>query len=207
MDKRGPKSKNPEPRNQGNDEKKSKKGLRLLARVKPSEIFLKSITKDVTNVQITYPCRFVEDLDLSRRRLYGFYLVVAKTVFLGFKEWQRNRALSAFRKNTEHFVRNQFLMLLLVHPQVTFLNDYVLEGSEGTPFAGGYYYGKIKFPPEYPYKPPGITMITPNGRFMTQKKICLSMSDFHPESWNSMWSVSRLLVLKKKLCCPRKPTF
>ncbi|KAB2007772.1 hypothetical protein ES319_D10G053700v1, partial [Gossypium barbadense] len=31
-------------------------GLPLLARVKPSEIFLKSITKDVTNVQITYPC-------------------------------------------------------------------------------------------------------------------------------------------------------
>ncbi|XP_039070770.1 uncharacterized protein LOC120217765 isoform X2 [Hibiscus syriacus] len=30
-------------------------GLRLLARVKPSEILLKSITKDVTNVQITYP--------------------------------------------------------------------------------------------------------------------------------------------------------
>ncbi|XVF74219.1 hypothetical protein PTKIN_Ptkin13bG0093000 [Pterospermum kingtungense] len=71
---------------------------------------------------------------------------------------------------------------------------YVLEGSEGTPFAGGYYYGKIKFPPEYPYKPPGITMITPNGRFMTQKKICLSMSDFHPESWNPMWSVSSILT-------------
>nr|GMC51989.1 ubiquitin-conjugating enzyme E2 34-like [Ipomoea batatas] len=34
---------------------------------------------------------------------------------------------------------------------------YVLEGSEGTPFAGGYYYGKIKFPPEYPYKPPAIS--------------------------------------------------
>ncbi|KAL9273191.1 putative ubiquitin-conjugating enzyme E2 33 [Drosera capensis] len=68
---------------------------------------------------------------------------------------------------------------------------YVLEGSEGTPFAGGYYYGKIKFPPEYPFKPPGITMTTPNGRFITQKKICLSMSDFHPESWNPMWSVSR----------------
>ncbi|KAG2305384.1 hypothetical protein Bca52824_034035 [Brassica carinata] len=71
---------------------------------------------------------------------------------------------------------------------------YVLEGSEGTPFAGGYYYGKIKFPPEYPYKPPGITMTTPNGRFITQKKICLSMSDFHPESWNPMWSVSSILT-------------
>ncbi|XP_042048096.1 ubiquitin-conjugating enzyme E2 34-like [Salvia splendens] len=70
---------------------------------------------------------------------------------------------------------------------------YVLEGSQGTPFAGGYYYGKIKFPPEYPFKPPGITMTTPNGRFMTQKKLCLSMSDFHPESWNPMWSVSSIL--------------
>ncbi|KAK4487440.1 hypothetical protein RD792_005922, partial [Penstemon davidsonii] len=71
---------------------------------------------------------------------------------------------------------------------------YVLEGSQGTPFAGGYYYGKIKFPPEYPFKPPGISMTTPNGRFMTQKKICLSMSDFHPESWNPMWSVSSILT-------------
>ncbi|KAF8388664.1 hypothetical protein HHK36_025344 [Tetracentron sinense] len=40
-----------------------------------------------------------------------------------------------------------------------------------------------------------ISMITPNGRFMTQKKICLSMSDFHPESWNPMWSVSRSYIL------------
>ncbi|XP_073299233.1 ubiquitin-conjugating enzyme E2 34-like isoform X2 [Primulina huaijiensis] len=71
---------------------------------------------------------------------------------------------------------------------------YLLEGSDGTPFAGGYYYGKIKFPPEYPFKPPGISMTTPNGRFMTQKKICLSMSDFHPESWNPMWSVSSILT-------------
>ncbi|PIN13743.1 Ubiquitin-protein ligase [Handroanthus impetiginosus] len=70
---------------------------------------------------------------------------------------------------------------------------YVLEGSQGTPFAGGYYYGKIKFPPEYPFKPPAISMTTPNGRFMTQKKICLSMSDFHPETWNPMWSVSSIL--------------
>ncbi|KAG9148499.1 hypothetical protein Leryth_026786 [Lithospermum erythrorhizon] len=75
-----------------------------------------------------------------------------------------------------------------------FPSDYVLEGSEGTPFAGGYYYGIIKFPPEYPFKPPGISMTTPNGRFMTQRRICLSMSDFHPESWNPVWSVSSILT-------------
>ncbi|BBG98729.1 ubiquitin-conjugating enzyme 34, partial [Prunus dulcis] len=83
---------------------------------------------------------------------------------------------------------------------------YVLEGSEGTPFAGGFYYGKIKFPPEYPYKPPGISMTTPNGRFMTQKKICLSMSDFHPESWNPMWSVSSILTGLLSFMMDNSPT-
>lgn len=37
-------------------------------------------------------------------------------------------------------------------------------------------------------------MITPNGRFAPHKKICLSMSDFHPESWNPIWSVSSILT-------------
>ncbi|KAJ8535783.1 hypothetical protein K7X08_034184 [Anisodus acutangulus] len=83
---------------------------------------------------------------------------------------------------------------------------YVLDGSEGTPFAGGYYYGKIKFPPEYPFKPPGISMTTPNGRFMTQKKICLSMSDFHPESWNPMWSVSSILTGLLSFMMDNSPT-
>ncbi|CAA3003444.1 ubiquitin-conjugating enzyme E2 34-like [Olea europaea var. sylvestris] len=71
---------------------------------------------------------------------------------------------------------------------------YVLEGSIGTPYAGGYYHGKIIFPAEYPFKPPGISMITPSGRFKPQKKLCLSMSDYHPESWNPMWSVSTILT-------------
>ncbi|XP_076925245.1 putative ubiquitin-conjugating enzyme E2 33 [Bidens hawaiensis] len=83
---------------------------------------------------------------------------------------------------------------------------YVLEGSQGTPFAGGYYYGKIKFPSEYPFKPPGISMTTPNGRFMTQKKICLSMSDFHPESWNPMWSVSSILTGLLSFMMDNSPT-
>ncbi|KAK1425947.1 hypothetical protein QVD17_14614 [Tagetes erecta] len=83
---------------------------------------------------------------------------------------------------------------------------YVLQGSQGTPFAGGYYYGKIKFPSDYPFKPPGISMTTPNGRFMTQKKICLSMSDFHPESWNPMWSVSSILTGLLSFMMDNSPT-
>lgn len=34
-------------------------GLKLLSRVKPSEIFLRSITKEVTRVEVIYPSRLV----------------------------------------------------------------------------------------------------------------------------------------------------
>lgn len=41
--------------------------------------------------------------------------------------------------------------------------DYVLEGQDDTPYEGGYYHGKIIFPPQYPFKPPSILMLTPSG--------------------------------------------
>ena len=71
---------------------------------------------------------------------------------------------------------------------------YVIEGSAGTPYEGGFYHGKLLFPKEYPLKPPSVIMCTPSGRFVTDRRLCLSMSDFHPESWNPMWSVSTILT-------------
>lgn len=37
-------------------------------------------------------------------------------------------------------------------------------------------------------------MMTPSGRFQTDTRLCLSMSDFHPESWNPLWSVGSILM-------------
>lgn len=71
---------------------------------------------------------------------------------------------------------------------------YVIQGTGGTAYAGGFYHGYLKFPPEYPMKPPSVLMCTPNGRFKTNQRLCLSMSDFHPETWNPMWSVSSILT-------------
>uniref|UniRef100_A0A7S1V7Z1 E2 ubiquitin-conjugating enzyme n=1 Tax=Grammatophora oceanica TaxID=210454 RepID=A0A7S1V7Z1_9STRA len=70
---------------------------------------------------------------------------------------------------------------------------YVVEGSKGTPYEGGFYHGKLLFPKEYPFKAPGIMMCTPSGRFHTNRRLCLSMSDYHPESWNPLWSVGTIL--------------
>ena len=42
-------------------------------------------------------------------------------------------------------------------------------------------------------KPPTIRMTTPSGRFQPDTRLCLTMSDFHPSSWNPSWSVSTIL--------------
>lgn len=39
-----------------------------------------------------------------------------------------------------------------------------------------------------------VYMCTPQGRFRCDQKLCLSMSDFHPETWNPLWSVSAVLT-------------
>ncbi|CAK0906674.1 unnamed protein product [Prorocentrum cordatum] len=72
---------------------------------------------------------------------------------------------------------------------------FVLHGLPAdTPYHEGCYHGKILFPPEYPHAPPGILMVTPSGRMEIGKRLCLSMTDFHPESWNPAWSVETILV-------------
>lgn len=70
---------------------------------------------------------------------------------------------------------------------------YVISGPPDTPYDGGQYHGTLTFPSDYPYKPPAIRMITPNGRFKENTRLCLSMSDYHPDTWNPGWSVATIL--------------
>ncbi|KAJ3261428.1 Ubiquitin-conjugating enzyme E2 6 [Chytriomyces hyalinus] len=71
---------------------------------------------------------------------------------------------------------------------------YVVTGPPDSPYEGGQYHGKVIFPEEYPFKPPAIKMLTPNGRFQTDTRLCLSMSDYHPGTWNPAWSVATILT-------------
>lgn len=71
---------------------------------------------------------------------------------------------------------------------------YVVKGPEDSPYQGGYYHGTLLFPREFPFKPPSIYMLTPNGRFKTNTRLCLSISDFHPDTWNPTWSVGTILT-------------
>ena len=71
---------------------------------------------------------------------------------------------------------------------------FTVRGPDDSDFAGGVYHGRILLPAEYPMKPPNIIVLTPNGRFQEGKKICLSISGHHPESWQPSWSIRTALL-------------
>ncbi|ODM92266.1 Ubiquitin-conjugating enzyme E2 J1 [Orchesella cincta] len=82
------------------------------------------------------------------------------------------------------------------HPTETNLFEwhFTIRGPEGSEFEHGIYHGRIIFPTEYPMKPPSFILLTPNGRFQTEEKICLSISNYHPETWLPSWSIRTALV-------------
>lgn len=71
---------------------------------------------------------------------------------------------------------------------------FTVRGPPDSDFDGGIYHGRIVLPADYPMKPPSIILLTPNGRFETNKKICLSISGHHPESWQPSWSIRTALL-------------
>ncbi|XP_074654174.1 ubiquitin-conjugating enzyme E2 J2-like [Tubulanus polymorphus] len=83
---------------------------------------------------------------------------------------------------------------------------YVVFGPEDSPYEGGLYHGRLVFPREFPFKPPSIYMITPNGRFKCNTRLCLSISDFHPDTWNPAWSVSTILTGLLSFMLEKSPT-
>ncbi|KOS12469.1 ubc-like protein [Malassezia pachydermatis] len=83
---------------------------------------------------------------------------------------------------------------------------FILRGPPDTPYEGGEYWGQLLFPSDYPFKPPGIKLQTPSGRFQPDTKICTSMSDYHPGSWNPAWSVANILIGLLSFMCTDEMT-
>jgi len=71
---------------------------------------------------------------------------------------------------------------------------FTIRGAPESDFEAGIYHGRIILPPDYPMKPPSIILLTPNGRFETGTKICLSISSYHPETWRPSWSIRTALT-------------
>ncbi|KAF9180347.1 hypothetical protein BGZ51_006228 [Haplosporangium sp. Z 767] len=71
---------------------------------------------------------------------------------------------------------------------------FTIRGPEATDFEGGLYHGRILLPNNYPFAPPSLMFLTPNGRFELHKKVCLSITGYHPEYWQPAWGIRTVLV-------------
>ena len=56
-------------------------------------------------------------------------------------------------------------------PENILVCHYCIKGPKDSVYEGGYYYGKVKFPVDFPFKPPEYYMMTPSGRFDPGKSI------------------------------------
>lgn len=101
---------------------------------------------------------------------------------------------TAVKRLNKEFSRMQSSDLIArPNPQNILEWHFIIPESPDSPYSQGEYHGSLVFPSNYPFSPPKIVMFTPSGRFQTNRRLCLSMSDFHPKSWNPSWSVETII--------------
>jgi ubiquitin-conjugating enzyme E2 J2 len=94
----------------------------------------------------------------------------------------------------KHFYTNKPELLDIYPNEKNMLEIYFLICVRpDSPYAGGQYIGKIVHNPLYPRKAPDYYMLTPNGRFATGTKICLTNSSFHDYDWAPTWNLVTML--------------
>ncbi|CAK0801673.1 unnamed protein product [Prorocentrum cordatum] len=101
----------------------------------------------------------------------------ASLLLLAFAMWDKAALTRLCREYAN--IQNEQIPHVGARPLETNMLEwhYVLQDlPPETPYSGGVYWGKLKFPEEYPLKPPAIYMFTPSGQFHTNTRLCLSMS-------------------------------
>lgn len=81
---------------------------------------------------------------------------------------------------------------------------FLILGPKDTQFEGGYYIGKIVHHEDYPDKPPNFYMLTESGRFLIDKKICISNTSYHSGEWNTSWTILSMIVAFTSIMTDRK---
>lgn len=71
---------------------------------------------------------------------------------------------------------------------------FILKGIKDSEYDNGYFLGKIIHSPEYPMEPPNFYMLTPNGRFEINKKLCVSISGYHKDEWSPIWNMRNIII-------------
>jgi len=67
-------------------------------------------------------------------------------------------------------------------------------GPEGTPYYGGVFYLEVKFPPEYPFKPPLIKFITPIYHCNINRSGGICLDILKEKQWSPALTISKVLL-------------
>ena len=67
-------------------------------------------------------------------------------------------------------------------------------GPEGTPYYGGVFYLEVKFPSEYPFKPPLMKFITPIYHCNINKSGGICLDILKEKQWSPALTISKVLL-------------
>ncbi|XP_054266841.1 ubiquitin-conjugating enzyme E2 Z-like [Macrosteles quadrilineatus] len=78
----------------------------------------------------------------------------------------------------------------------------LIKGTENTPYGGGFFYFVVFFPPNYPFDPPKVKLMTTGGgtvrfnpNFYESGKVCLSiLNTWSGPEWTPAQNISSVLV-------------
>lgn len=148
--------------------------------------------KDVVNMGIGYDWIKCETVTLRRssrrrqRRSRGFGFEETCKNIDGLNETEHDAVTDEEPTSSEQIRIGPFGRNLLTW-------HFTYAGAPGSSFSGGLYHGRVILPRNYPGSPPRVQILTPSGRFIVGEDICLSASNYHPESWTPRWTVLGLV--------------
>ena len=98
------------------------------------------------------------------------------------------------RSALKSLVRNFIQQQKQQHPYVTFILKSsddptiwigLIENVNGddNEFTGGEYLFEVRATKDYPYKTPEFTILTPNGIYNPDKKVCINIGVYHTNNW------------------------
>jgi len=109
-------------------------------------------------------------------------------------DWVNQRLIHRKTKSktkTKETGRKEDNPIMCLGPITTNLRHwhFSFRGAGDNLYNKGVYHGRIVLPKDYPLSPPSVQMWTPSGRFVPFKDICLTASNYHPETWTPRWNI------------------
>jgi ubiquitin-conjugating enzyme E2 Z len=111
----------------------------------------------------------------------------------------------------KHIIKNPLTDngIYYIHDDTEILQGYaMIVGPTETPYFGGFYFFKLKYPIDYPHSPPSITYCTngDNIRFNPNLyrcgKVCVSLlNTWRGEQWTSCQTITTVLLTLCTLLC------